>query len=199
MRPTSSSTASTWEWRLNSNRALAAFLLTALLVAAPQQICAAEPGKSKEAASTVAAPFARVFLALRGCTSCSHCRTSIRQMVRSNAKGGEATFGDDKVEVRYASPRPVPLRDVIRSLAQNRLHDLSVVDVLFEATGTLAVAQDGSRRFILADTGQSFPIALATGVRPPAPGASVRVVALVEGWRSKGSLSLVAREVRIAA
>jgi len=144
------------------------------------------------------APFARVFLALRGCTSCAHCRTSIRQMVRAGSKGGEASLRDDKVEVRYPKPRSVPLRDVIRSLAKNRLHDLSVVDVLFEATGTLAAGENGAKRFVIAGTGQSFPIALGTGIRLPGSGP-VRVVALVEGWRTNGVISLVAREVRTAA
>jgi len=140
-------------------------------------------------------PFARVYLALRGCTSCSHCRTSIRQMVRSNAKGGEATFGQDRVEVRYPAPRTVPLREVIRSLAQSRLHDLSVVDVLFEASGIVSADGKGVARFTLAETGQTFPISLQN-VRVPNPGSTVRVVALVEGWRTKGALSLVAREVK---
>jgi len=144
-------------------------------------------------------PFARIYLALRGCTSCSHCRTSIRQMVRANAKGGTADFGEDKVEVRYATPRTVPLREVIRSLAQSRLHDLSVVDVLFEATGTVTTGADGARHFVLEGTGQSFPVAPGTGVRLPAGDEPLRVVALVEGWRRKGLISLVAREVRPAA
>lgn len=167
-----------------------------LLAAAAPTPAAAKIGAPRAAAVQPAAtPFARVYLALRGCTSCSHCRTSIRQMVRSNAKGGEATFGEDRIEVRYPSPRTVPLRDVIRSLAQSRLHDLSVVDVLFEATGRLLADGRGPARFVVERTGQTFPISLE-GVRAPSSGASVRVVALVEGWRGKGALSLVAREVR---
>ena len=116
-------------------------------------------------------------------------------MVRSNSKGGEATFGEDRVEVRYPAPRSVPLREVIRSLAQSRLHDLSVVDVLFEATGTVSVAADGSHRFVVDKTGQSFPIELGSAAAGPTPG-SVRLTALVQGWRGKGSLSLVARELK---
>jgi hypothetical protein len=174
-------------------------------VSVPQETRAASPARAGAKAShpTAAAqaepPFARVFLALRGCTSCAHCRTSIRQMVRASAKGGEAALRDDKVEVRYATARAVPLREVIRSLAQSRLHDLSVVDVMFEATGTVTTAADGARRFVLAGTGQSFPVAPGTGVRLPAGDQPLRVVALVEGWRSKGAIKLVAREVRPAA
>lgn len=155
----------------------------------------AGPTTTKAVSRSEALPFARVYLALRGCTSCAHCRTSIRQMVRSNAKGGEATFGEDRVEVRYQEPRPVPLREVIHSLAKSRLHDLSVVDVLFEATGTVLVSADGSRRFVIDKTGQTFPIELGSGLVTPADG-SVRVTALVQGWRDKGSLSLVARELK---
>lgn len=187
-------------------RALVATTALLLLCASlPRETCAAAPtsGGSRVAGSAAKAPaeppFARVYLALRGCTSCSHCRTSIRQMVRGNAKGGQATLGEDGVEVRYATARAVPLREVIRSLAQSRLHDLSVVDVLFEATGTVATGADGARRFVLAGTGQSFPIAPGTGVRLPAAGQPLRIVALVDGWRSKGAIKLVAREVRPAA
>ncbi len=144
-----------------------------------------------------AAPFARVYLAIRGCTSCSHCRTSIRQMVRSNGQGGEARIRDDQVEVRYATPRIVPLREVIRSLAENRLHDLSLVDVLFEARGAMATAKDGSATFTLPETGQTFPIALAPSVGRPPQGAPVRLTAVVDGWRKNGEISLVAREVHV--
>ena len=140
------------------------------------------------------APFARVYLALRGCTSCSHCRTNIRQMVRSKSEGGEAWLASDQVEVRYPAPRTVPLRDVVRSLAENRLHDLSVVDVLFEAKGSIAATKGGTT-FRLAETGQAFPIMIDRAVKRPADGTPVRVTALVEGWRKKGEVSLVARTI----
>lgn len=143
-------------------------------------------------------PFARVYLAVRGCMSCSHCRTAIRQMVRSNAAGGEARLGDDQVEVRYATPRTVPLRDVIRSLAESRLHDLSLVDVLFEARGTIGLAEDGSATFALAETGQSFPLVIDRALTRPAGGTPVRLTAVVDGWRKKGALSLSAKEIRPA-
>jgi hypothetical protein len=187
--------------RLSHGGALAGAILALVLSSAPSSSSAGITTRSSAPpkARVETTPFARVYLALRGCTSCSHCRTSIRQMVRSNAgTGSEATFGDDKVEVRYAAPRQVPLRDVIRSLAQSRLHDLNVVDVLFEATGTVASDAKGVARFVIAGTGQSFPISLQN-VRLPRPGTSVRVVALVEGWRSKGAISLVAREVKASA
>jgi hypothetical protein len=120
-------------------------------------------------------------------------------MVRSNAKGGEATLSDDKVEVRYVTPRPVPLREVIRSLADNRLHDMSVVDVLFEAEGTLSTARDGAATFTLAETGQSFPVAIGKAMARPVDGRPVRITAVVDGWRARGALSLVAREVKEGA
>lgn len=147
-------------------------------------------------ASVAPAPFARVYMALRGCTSCAHCRTTIRQMTRGSAKGGETRVDGDQVEVLYAKPRVVPLRDVIRSLADNRLHDLSLVDVLFEAKGVIEKGSDGALKFTLAETGQVFPISLADHVKIPASGRPVRLVALVEGWREKGALTLVARDVQ---
>lgn len=183
-----------------STRHPVATLLAAALLVLPAAVDAGTGGHTKHAttAASETTPFARVYLALRGCTSCAHCRTSIRQMVRSSAQGAQTKVADDKVEVRYPTPRPVPLRDVIRSLAQNRLHDMSVVDVLFEATGTLGVGKDGVGRFVVAHTGQSFPISVE-GVRLPSSGGSVRLVALVRGWRDKGAISLVAREVKTAA
>ena len=144
-------------------------------------------------------PFARVYLALRGCTSCSHCRTTIRQMARASAGGGEARLTGDKIEVSYATPRQVPLRDVIRRLAENRLHDLSLVDVLFEARGSIAEGPGGGAIFILPQTGQRFPVEVDPSIRRPEKGAPVRLVARVDGWREKGEIRLVAREVREGA
>ncbi len=143
-------------------------------------------------------PFARVYLALRGCTSCAHCRTAIRQMARSSSEGGEARVSTDAVEVRYATPRPIPLRAVIRRLAENRLHDLSLIDVLFEANGTIASGPEGDV-FTLRGTNQSFPVSLNPALRRPVGPGPVRLTALVEGWRGKGDLRLVARELNEGA
>jgi len=140
-------------------------------------------------------PFARVYLALRGCTSCSHCRTTIRQMARAGSGGGEARVSRDAVEVRYTKPRLVPLRDVIRRLAENRLHDLTLIDVLFEAEGMIATTSAGVTTFTLKGTGQSFPLNLAPSLPRPGGGTPVRLIAAVEGWREKGGLTLVARQV----
>ena len=164
--------------------AIAAIVLTA-------HISAADP-RAPEAPT----PFARVYLALRGCTSCSHCRTTIRQMARAGSDGGEARVSRDAVEVRYTKPRLVPLRDVIRRLAENRLHDLTLIDVLFEAEGTIATTSAGATTFTLKGTGQSFPLDLAPTLPRPGGGSPVRLIAAVEGWRGKGGLTLVARQVR---
>lgn len=182
--------------------AIAAAALAAVSTA-PQGAAAAPRAAQAAQAAPADVPFARVYLALRGCTSCSHCRTNIRQMVRSKSDGGEARLASDQVEVRYAKPRTVPLRDVVRSLAENRLHDLSVVDVLFEARGSITATKTGAT-FRMAQTGQSFPISIDRAVRRPADGTTVRVTALVDGWRTnstksaksaKSDLSLVARTI----
>ena len=141
-------------------------------------------------------PFARVYLALRGCTSCSHCRTTIRQMARAASNGGQARVSSDAVEVRYMKPGLVPLRDVIGRLAENRLHDLTLIDVLFEAEGTIGTTSAGTTTFTLKGTGQSFPLDLAPSLPRPGGGTPVRLIAAVEGWREKGALTLVARQVR---
>jgi hypothetical protein len=117
-------------------------------------------------------------------------------MVNSNSAGGETRLSADQVEVRYAAPRSIPLRGVIRSLAENRLHDLNLVDVLFEGLGTLSTAADGTARFVLAGTGQTFPVEIDRAVKRPADGKPVRLMAVVDGWREKGNLSLTAREFR---
>lgn len=135
-------------------------------------------------------PFARVYLALRGCTSCSHCRTAIRQMARAGSGGGETRVTTDAVEVRYAKPVTIPLRDVIRRLAENRLHDLTLVDVLLEADGTVTATPSGST-FTLRGTGQTFPLRIEPSIAKAS--GPVRLTALVEGWRERGTLELVAR------
>jgi hypothetical protein len=118
-------------------------------------------------------------------------------MVRAQAgKEGEARVDGDRVEVIYRKPGEIPLRQVIRGLAESRLHDLSLVDVLFEAEGTLAADGGGGARFTLRGTQQSFPVSIDRAVRRPSDGLPVRLIAVVEGWRGKGDLSLVAREVR---
>jgi len=197
--------------RFSAIGATAALVIASTSPARAGQTPAGRTTPTAPTAQTAAsAPFARVYLALRGCTSCSHCRTNIRQMVRSKSDGGEAHLASDQVEVLYAKPRTVPLRDVVRSLAENRLHDLSVVDVLFEARGSIAATKTGTT-FRMAETGQSFPISIDRAVKRPADGTQVRVTALVDGWRTKdakgsnakgshtqgsnGDLSLVARTI----
>lgn len=175
------------------DRAISVLLVTLLLAAVP----AAAATHATPVPAPTPAPFARVYLALRGCTSCSHCRSTIRKMVRSQAgKSGETRVDGDRVEVVYARPATVPLRAVVRGLARNRLHDLDLVDVLFEAEGSLRTAAGGAMRFTLRDTGQSFAVSIDRAVARPPDGTPVRLVALVEGWRGEGDLSLVAREVR---
>jgi len=162
----------------------------------PGASTAATAAAAAKSTAATEAPFARVYLAIRGCTSCSHCRANIRQMVRANSEGGEARLREDQVEVRYSKPRAIPLREVIRSLADNRLHDLSLVDVLFEGLGSITTAADGSARFTLHETGQAFPVMLAAAARRPRDGQQVRLVAVVNGWREKQGLTLTAREIR---
>jgi hypothetical protein len=119
-------------------------------------------------------------------------------MTKGSAKGGETRVNGDQVEVLYAAPRIVPLREVIKSLAENRLHDLDLVDVLFEARGSFTKGADGGARFTLAETGQAFGVSLASTMERPADGREVRLIAVVEGWRGKGALTLTAREIRPA-
>lgn len=184
-----------------SKLATAAVLIAAIGIVSIPAVQAGPPRAAQAggaaAAATEPAPFARVYLAIKGCTSCAHCRTTIRQMVNTKSAGGETRMSADQVEVRYPKPSPVPLKDVIRSLAENRLHDLSLVDVLFEARGTIAEGPNGTATFKLAETGQAFPITLDKAVRRPSDGTPVRLTAIVDGWRGKdkSGLSLYARTI----
>jgi len=96
--------------------------------------------------------------------------------------------------VTYAKPTPIPLREVIGRLAENRLHDLTLVDVLFEAEGTITTTPAGAT-FTLRGTDQSFPLALTPALSKRASGAPVRLTAVVEGWREKGAFKLVPRDL----
>jgi len=178
--------------------ALVALTVGAMLLGYPSCAGASPLAGASKAAVANAAPFAKVYLALRGCTSCAHCRTAIRQMAKGSAKGGEARVNGDQVEVLYPKPRVVPLRGVIKALAENRLHDLNLVDVLFEASGSFAKASGGGLQFTLAETGQTFPVTLPPQTERPADGHEIRLVAVVDGWRGQGGLTLIAREIRPA-
>lgn len=183
------------------NRSIATCAVAVFLIATPAGSATNSSGGKKTTpspAAQAAPPFARVYLATRGCTSCSHCRTNIRQMLKPKTKGADTKLGDDQIEVIYPTPQNVPLRDVIRSLADNRLHDLSLVDVLFEAGGTIRTAPDGAVLFEIAETGQPFPLSIEGSTARPADGTPVRLTSRVEGWRDKGALSLRVREIRAA-
>jgi hypothetical protein len=192
--------------RSNIRASFAAALVAAMLALAIPPAAASEAARTAASGATTAtapavtaAPFAKVYLALRGCTSCAHCRTAIRQMAKGGAKGGEARLNGSEVEVLYKTPRVVPLRDVIRGLAENRLHDLDLVDVLFEARGTIGTSADGTLRFTLSDTGQTFPVSIPAGLARPAKGGAVHLVAVVNGWRERTDLTLSAREIRTSS
>src|SRR5262245_47248481 len=116
--------------------ALAACACAAVLGLATSPEVASSHGAGQPTVATPS-PLSKVSLALKGCTSCAHCRTTIRQMAKASAKDADTRVSTGQVEVVYKSPRVVPLRDVIRTLAENRLHDLDLVDVLFEARGTI--------------------------------------------------------------
>jgi hypothetical protein len=90
------------------------------------------------------------------------------------------------------------LREVIRRLAENRLHDLKLVDVLFDADGTIATDSHGGSTFTLSGTDQSFALAMSPSLAGARPGVPVRLTAVVEGWREKGDLKLVARKVQLS-
>lgn len=138
-----------------------------------------------------ARPFARVFLALKGCTSCAACRSAIRQMVKGKADGGKVALPGDAVEIRYDKPDTIPLSDVVRGLARNRLHNLELVDVLFEADGKITSDSDGATHFAISETGQEYQFSFGDAIIKPRVGDTIRLQAVVQGWREdKGELSL---------
>jgi len=130
-----------------------------------------------------AQPFARVFLALKGCTSCAACRSSIRQMVKGKADGGKVALPGDAVEIRYDKPDTIPLGEVVRGLARNRLHNLELVDVLFEADGRITSDSSGGTHFAIIETGQEYQFSFGNAIRKPNVGDTIRLQAIVQGWR----------------
>lgn len=132
------------------------------------------------------APFARVALALRGCSSCSHCRSTIRQAAKSVAASGRVAVGGDQVEVTFDRPQKIPLDAVIRRLAANGLHDLTVLDVLFDAEGSVEKTPSGLL-FRLRETEQSFPLRVTEFQQEPPIGEPLRLRTVVQGWSASGS------------
>lgn len=136
------------------------------------------------------APFARVALALKGCASCSHCRSTIRQTVQAAASSDSVRVQAEDVEVLYRQPQPIRLGEVISKLRSNGLHDLRLVDVLLDAEGTVERDGDGTLTFCLRSTLQRFPLTVSPGADPPATGVPMRVRTVVRGWEQDGPLSL---------
>lgn len=151
----------------------------------------ASPDESSSAVSTATiaptAPFAKVYLALKGCTSCAACRSTIRQMTKGAAKDGKVSLPGDGVEVRYAKPTTIPLKKVVGNLAKNRLHDLKLVDVLFDASGQIHTDSGGSLLFTIETTGQQYSISIPAGVSAPPRDEPLRLSAVVRGWRASNS------------
>ncbi len=140
-----------------------------------------------ETVSETGQPFARVYLALQGCTSCAACRSVIRQMTKGAAKEGKVSLPTDAVEVTYDEPTTIPLKKVVGNLARNRLHNLKLVDVLFDASGQISEIKDGALVFTMATTGQQYEVTLPKGLDTPDSSKSLRISAIVQGWRGKGS------------
>lgn len=132
------------------------------------------------------APFARVALALRGCSSCSHCRSTIRQATKSVADNGKVQVGGDQVEVVFERPQQVPLDAVIRRLSANGLHDLTLLDVLFDTEGVVEQTDSGLR-FRLRETGQSFSLQIPEFQKAPPLGEMLRLRTVVRGWNAPGA------------
>ena len=170
-------------------------------VMAVKNTCCTAPDTESPAVTTppsataLGTPFARVYLAMKGCTSCAACRAAIRQMAAGQVEGGETTLEDDHLEISYQTPTEIPLAAVIDRIATNRLHDLNVVDVLFEARGSIRRATDGSTVFALEGTSQSFALALGSVQVPES--STITLTARVTGWRERGrALALEATGVR---
>ncbi len=135
-------------------------------------------------------PFAKVYLALQGCTSCAACRSVIRQMTKGAAKDGKVSLPSDAVEINYDEPTEIPLKKVVGNLAKNRLHNLKLVDVLFDVSGKINSESDGSLMFTIETTGQQFALSTPDGVDSPPENKALRLSAVVEGWRGSDDLTL---------
>jgi hypothetical protein len=148
-----------------------------------------ETAKSAETTVTLQ-PFAKIYLALQGCTSCAACRSVIRQMTKGAAKDGKVSLPSDAVEINYDKPANIPLKKVVGNLAKNRLHNLKLVDVLFDVSGRIETDSDGSLLFTIETTGQQFALSTPEGVDAPPRNEVVRLSAVVQGWRGSDDLTL---------
>lgn len=153
--------------------------------------CVSTNAPKTEAQTSEAAPFARVALALRGCSSCSNCRSTIRQTAKAASQSDSVKVGADDVEVIYRAPQSIPLREVVDRLANNGMHDLTLVDVLFDTEGELKREANGELTFSLRETHQSFPFKVTDSQKVPQIGKPLHLRTVVRGWENKqGSLFL---------
>lgn len=174
-------------------QALATFTLTLLLgcaIVPPSENGNANRDPVAQEAAVSSPPFARVSLALRGCSSCSHCRSTIRQTAKGAAEGASVRVGGDNVEIRFEKPQTLSLREIVQRLANNGLHDLSVLDVLLDAEGKVETANDGKLVFHLNGTEQLLPIQISPSLDQPPQNQLLRLRAVVKNWEKDQELSL---------
>lgn len=148
-----------------------------------------EGSQIAEAATTL--PFARVALALRGCSSCSHCRSTIRQTTKAAAASGNVQVASDAVEIVFPNPTTLKLDEIVGRLASSGLHDLSVLDVLLDAEGVVGKSGEGDFFLKLRGTEQRFSLRVPEFSKAPPLGEPIRLRTVVQGWDKKsGPVSL---------
>ena len=130
--------------------------------------------------------FAKISLALKGCSSCGSCKTNLRQTLKASSKAEKVSLkGNGKVEMVYLSPQMLNIRDIVKSMGVLGMKDSSVVDVLLEATGKLEKKKD-EVYFILEKTGQEFLIEHAP-VSALGEASAMHLKAVVKGWEKETS------------
>lgn len=146
--------------------------------------------------SLAGSSFAQVSMTLEGCTSCAPCRSTIRQVVQATSHADQTAFGEGytSATMTYAAPRDIPVQNVYNNLLSSALKDVTIPNVVVDATGVLERSGDATF-FVVSETHQRFP-ARVGALDETLYGRNVRIKAVVQGLES-GTVTLEVQELTV--
>ena len=142
--------------------------------------------------------FARVMLALKGCSSCAHCRTNLRQALKEGSKAQKVSLGNGKVEMVFSQPSTLDIHGIVTSMGTMGMKDLEAVDVLVEMNGRIET-KHGIKVFVADSTGQELTLDIAedTAGLLGHTGVHVWIKAVAQGWERKDKeITLKVRDLK---
>lgn len=128
-----------------------------------------QPLASTHANPVTPASFAaEVSLDIRGCTSCSDCRLTMRQIAQAVTDAEEVSLSHDgrKMHLRYQHPSQLPLKELAQALAENGPRPYRVIRATLSAPGYLLHEREQSF-FVPLGTDQRIPV--SSGAFPETP------------------------------